>query len=344
MNNRIAHIKQGTRQALSLLLLLLALGLTGCFKEKAIAPPGNHGAAQTGIVDMGPGYADQFFFSLATNSVVSTNSRMAYDLMFECKQGRYYVWLNTAKFMSVYKTDKTDFAQVTSADTSNLSWKYELGAFEDDSNAIGKWWDSLTPLPVSNNRVYLVFLGLDAEGNSLGCIKLKINGFSADNYSISYAAIDDAVGTTHQIAKDDTRNYSYFTFNNGGSVVNIEPDKSTWDLCFTRYTEVFYEPYYLPYEVTGVLSNPDRVGAYMDSTINFDSFTIADFQPALLSFKRDAVGYKWKRFTIGGSGYAVLRDWSFFIKADEERFYKLHFVTFVKDGENGHFVFDYFRL
>lgn len=344
MKNRELNISFLLKPWLAACLLLLAISLTGCFKEKAIAPPGDHGAAQTGIVDMGPAYADQFFFSLATNSVISSNSRMAYDLMFECKQGRYYVWLNTAKFMSVYKTDKTDFSQVTSADTSNLSWRYELGAYEDDSSAIGQWWDSLSPLPVSNNRVYLIFLGLDAQGNSLGCMKLKFNGFSSDTYSISYAAINDPVGTSYQIGKDATRNYRYFTFTNNGAVVDIEPDKSQWDLCFTRYTEVFYEPYYLPYEVTGILSNPDRVSAYMDSTVNFDSFSIADFQPGRLQYKRDAIGYKWKRFTIGGTGYAVLRDWSFFIKADEDRFYKLHFVTFVKDGENGHFVFDYFRL
>lgn len=323
------------------LLVIGLFTLSSCFKEKPLAPPGNQGIGQTAVIEMGAGYTNQFFYSLETNRVVSSNSRFAYDLMFDCGSNDFYIWLNTAKLMSALRTDRTDIKATTLADTINKTWLYELGEFNPDSNAIGAWWQALTNQPVSKGEVYIINLGLDDHENNLGYVKLQINDFNGSSYAISYAGVNDTVIKTALIPKDATRNYRYFTFSGSGSVVdNIEPPKAEWDLCFTRYSVVFYEPYYLPYQVTGVLSNPAKVQAYLDSTVNFNEVKFFDLSK--LQTRRDAIGYEWKRYELGD--YITKTWYTYFIKAGEDKFYKLRFIDFKKEGIWGYPTFEYYRL
>lgn len=344
MGTVVKHTILKLRLPVSAMLAFVLFSLSSCFKEKPIAPPNNQGIGQTFVVPMGPDYNDQFFYSLESNSIISQNDRLAYDLLFECKDNSYYIWLNTSKFMSVTKTNKTELKDVSSADTLGADWKYELGEFNGDSNAIGQWWLPQGGLPVSEGKVYVINLGYDNELNPLGCIKMKVGDFTGSSYAITYERLDyDTLKKTKIITKDGSRNYCYFSFSGSGTVVNnIEPDKSMWDFCFTRYSVVFYDPYYLPYEVTGVLHNPSRVSAYMDSTVNFASVDIADFDISRLQSKRDAVGYDWKRYELGT--YTPKTWYVYFVKVDDDKFYKLRFLDFNKDGVKGYPTFEYFRL
>ncbi len=326
-------------------ILVLLFTISSCFKEKNLAPPSNQNMGQTNVIEMGPEYTDQFFFSLETNSVISHNSRFIYDLMFDCAPGKFNIWLNTAKFMSLVQTNKASLDAVTINDTTGIDFRYELGEFNPDSNSFGQWWNTLSAQPVSSGKVYIVNLGKDAQGNATGFMKMKVNDFFGSSYSVTYSAIDDSDSATALISKDPNRNYSYFSFANG--IVNIEPDKSLWDLCFTRYTIIFYEPdFTLPYEVTGVLHNPDRVQAYMDSTVVFDSIDIADFNTARLLTRRDAVGYTWKLINDPQNlaYYSIKFNYTYFIKADENRYYKLRFFDFYRNGLKGYPAFEYYQL
>lgn len=323
--------------------ILVLLSLQSCFKEKPLPPPGNQSIGQTAMIEMGPGYANQFFYSLETNSVISQNDRNAYDLMFDCNANQYQIWLNSAKFMSVVKTDSENMDDVMPNDTIGKDWHYEFGAYITDSCAIGQWWDTLNPEPVSAGKVYIIQLGLDANGESLGYIKMKVSGYSNNEYTISCQRFNETTPQTYTITKDPTRNYAYLSFtNNIGVLTGIEPDKALWDFCFTRYSVVFYDPYYLPYLVTGVLHNPSKVSAYMDSTVNFESISIADFETQRLDKRRDAVGYGWKRFT--NSDYTTLPSHVFFIKTSELDYYKLRFIDFKKGNAWGYPSFEFYKL
>ncbi len=325
--------------------LVLCLALSSCFKEKPLAPPSNQNVGQTATIEMGPSYQDQFFYSLATNSVISHNSHYIYDLMFDCDAYKFNVWLNTSKQMCVLRTDKTDLKTVTINDTVGRDFKYELGEYNVDSNSFGQWWsDSLAPLHLSKGKVYIIYLGVNANGDPQGFVKMKLNDYN-NAYSISFAHVNDSAITTSLIFKDESRNYKYYSFDKKNTVETIEPDKALWDLCFTRYTYVFYEPYYLPYAVTGVLHNPARVSAYLDSTVNFDSIKIKDFNFQRLQTRRDAIGYNWKPYEIGGT-YTTNQKFTYFIKTDENRFYKLHFIDFLRPVtlENGYPNFEFYRL
>lgn len=327
----------------SVILVSCLLFLSSCFKEKPMLPPKDQSVGQTAVIEMGPDYNDQFFYSLETNTVVAQNSRMVYDLMFDCSANNYYIWLNTAKFMAVIRTDKTDLSAVTMSDTMGKQWYYELGEFNKDSNAIGQWWKMQGTTPLSRNEVYIVNLGLDNNDQPLGFVKMQMHDmFDGTAYSIT---TDDFKGNVYNdyIDKNATRNYRYFTFSNFGQVVDgIEPEKDKWDICFTRYSVVFYEPYYLPYQVTGVLHNPARVSAYMDSTVNFSAMEISNFEVNRLQTRRDAIGYEWKRYELGD--YTMKPWYTYFIKTDEDKYYKLRFLDFKKDGVRGYPTFEYYRL
>lgn len=339
----INHIQSYGLNFTYVTLLMGALLLQSCFKEKPLAPPPNQSIGQTALISMGPGYANQFFYSLETNTVLSQNDRNAYDLLFDCDANSFYVWLNTAKFMSAIKTDKSNLDLVSLNDTIGKEWKYELGSFNKDSSALGSWWSLLGTEPVSDNKVYIIHLGLDANGESMGYIKLQIHNFSSGEYSVSYMREGENSSHNFTIPKDNTRNYAYFTFTNDSGIVDgIEPDKALWDFCFTRYSVVFYEPYYLPYLVTGVLHNPSRVQAYIDSTVNFETITISNFETNRLVNDRDAIGYGWKRFT--NNDYTTLPGHVYFVKTAEDRFYKLHFVDFKQGNAWGYPAFEFYRL
>ncbi|HRG88422.1 MAG TPA: HmuY family protein [Chitinophagales bacterium] len=332
--------------AVWVLVLGIVLGFSSCFKEQNMLPPADQDYGQIAVIEMTPTYAEQFYFNLANNAVIKRTPRFSFDIMLDSRAGQYNIWLNSAKMMGVKRTGRTELDSVTLADTLGGDWHYDFGAFDPDSNAIGQWWNNGTlPQPVSAGQVYIVQLGVDVNGYGLGFVKMKVNNYSDGAYSITFSDFTNAP-VTKIVNKDDTRNYKYLSFANGGQEIDAEPPKNEWDLCFTRYTVYFYAPYNIPYEVTGVLHNPSRVQAYMDSTLTFDSITIADFETNRLLTRRDAIGYEWKRYSsLNANGsYSMNPHYTYYIKVNEDEFYKLHFYSFEKDGVRGYPSFEYYRI
>lgn len=327
------------------LLFFLLFNLSSCFKEESLSRPNLPNVENTAIIEMGPQYANQFFYNLSENRVISQNSRFAYDLLFENAADRFYIWLNTAKFMSVLKTTQTNLSQTSISDTTGGIWHYELGAFDTDSSAISRWGDFTQLSPVSDRSVYILNLGKDETDAPLGFVKFQLEDFdyNLNSYVIRYARIDDNTIQTARVEKEASRIYRYFRFSPGQEIVNsIEPPKTEWDFCFTRYTYVFYTPYYLPYLVTGVLANPERIEAYVDSTLNYANVGIGTIDFSRLSRKRDAIGYDWKYYETGD--YFTKEYFTYFIRQNEDRLYKMRFITFKKDAVWGYPTFEYSLL
>lgn len=253
--------------------------------------------------------------------------------------------------MSVLKTTKKSLGTVTLQDTVGKDWRFELGEFTDTSCAIGDWWKDINGgMPLTDSAVYLLSLGRDEQGEPLGYVRMQISHYTSAGYLIYWQPLGSATIHSLTIDKDVARNYRYVSLSGGGSLVsNIEPAKTDWDFCFTRYTYVFYEPYYLPYEVVGVLHNPSRITAYVDSTLTkpFDSVSLADINFNQLHSHRDAVGYEWKVYSgigTGGGTYSVKSNFYYFIRQQGNKFYKLRFRAFDKGGVNGYPTFEYGEL
>ncbi len=334
------RLKASRGNAFAMLLLVLVVCLQSCFKEKNLTPKDGGNSDQLVVIPMGPTYDNQFYFSLDQNKIVSQNSNLIYDMMFDCAAGKYNIWLNSSKLMQVKRTAKYTLKDVVAADTLGEGFRLDKATYEPDSNALGYWYTIDGGAVKSQNEVYIIQLGKDNYGNGLGYVKMQVNSFAGNSYNITFAALDGSNEQTATIAKDANYCYRYFTFGNGGNIVNVEPAKSEWDFVFTKYSYVFYDPYYLPYIVVGALNNPERVVAYVDSVSTFDSLTAPKLQTNLFSASRDVIGYEWKYYDF--ISYQTLNYKTYLIKVDAERLYKLRFLNFYNaNEERGYPTFEY---
>ncbi len=325
----------------SLLLALSLLSLSSCFKENTIAPLDLSTQGKTFTAAMGPDYIPQMYFNLQTAEFVSHHSRFEYDLVFDCQDNKFNIWLNGAKLMQAIRTNKTDFDAVVPKDTLTGNKRVEFSYGIPDSAALGTWGN----YPNSNKEVYLVQLGVNNQGVSLGYRKLQILDYTT-GYNIKYSLLDGSGVREAFIPKDNNRQYVFYSLTDH-LVKNLEPEKDQWDLVFTMYSTYFYKEK-LAYIVNGVLTNTTRSQAYLiDSTSSFERITKQQVDMSEFNNpKRDGIGYEWKAYDLNGgtNSYAVNTKYNYIIKSDN-RLFKLRMLDFYgTDGSRGYPKFEYQEL
>lgn len=315
-------------------LLFVSIYLCSCELQELPVPAHDPGAVITSTVDLSSSYKWQIYFDLESNAVKSQVAKSSWDLGFECGTEGYRVILNTAKFMFAYNTGLTEFNAVT--DTSGFgngkSWDAPSGNL--DSTAIGDWRNT--------NTVFIIDRGYDEAGAAQGFRKLQLQAVDASGYTFRFARLSGAGETTFHVSKDDAYNFSFLSLNGSGAQVNVEPPKDEWDLCFTQYTHIFYDPF-MPYLVTGCLHNRYHTGAVLTSSGNFSALTYSDTYDYEYSAFINTIGYDWKIFS--GSTYATDPNKCYLIKNRNGHFYKLHFIDFYNStGDKGNPKWEYQQL
>jgi len=116
---------------------------------------------------------------------------------------------------------------------------------------------------ISKSEVYSWTEEVNERGKAIGLRKMQIVGLTNNTYKIRYANLDGSGQNELEITRNPMKNFIQISFNGAGSVVDLEPPSSQWDLCFTKYTEKLYttEGDYLWYGVTGPLLNPQQTFA-----------------------------------------------------------------------------------
>lgn len=341
-----------------ILFLILSVTLSSCFRkdEKVTLPP--PGDKQIATVAQGNDYAQQIFFDLH-NGVILTNEFALWDLAFETSPSGYHIWINGGKGMFAGMKNETNFNAVQ--DTIGVKWRWDSPTGNPDSTAIGNWVNYI-PIsmqkPYSSNKVDEV----NETNNSFGNVyiidrgntfnssnrfwKVKFLWVNAEAYKLKFGLLNNTQVDSIIIQKQTAYNFSYFTFSNGGQQINMEPPKTDWDIVFTRYRYVFYNTTpYTPYQVSGVLLNPNGIYAGADSTMNFDDI---DYQKALtipLVNTRDVIGYDWKYYSFSSQSYLVQSNKNYIIRDEKGYYWKLRFLDFYNNnGEKGYPKFEYQRL
>ncbi len=318
--------------------------LSSCFKEDEPMPAFNE---KTTTIEMTEYYQYQVYFDLGTDSIVSSNDKSLWDLGFECADSSWHILLNTSAFMLAGNTGIKDFDAVN--DTTGLDWRFDKSDGNPDSTAIGTWLEINGTDTIYSNHVYIIDRGLTHLGIFRGLKKVVFTEVNEAGYSFKYANLDGSDVNEYFIARDFERNYSQFSFDNGGQTIPLEPFADDWDLLFTMYTTLLYtnagDPY--PYVLTGVLSNYNTVSVALDSATAFESIDLNYAKSLELSTNKDAVGYDWKYLagdpTTGGSfSYKVRENWNYIIKNRNGVYFKLRFIRFYNDvGEKGYPTFTY---
>jgi hypothetical protein len=118
-------------------------------------------------------------------------------------------------------------------------------------------------------------------------------------------------------------------------------------LQFGKYSTLLFtdvgDPY--PYLVTGVLLNPYKTVAAMDTIHQFEevSFNIAEKQNFVI--QKDIIGYEWKDYDFDNGMYQVDPEKIYILKNRIGYYYKLRFIDYYNStGEKGFPTFEFLRL
>jgi hypothetical protein len=332
-------------------LFVVILFLTSCFKEDEKVLPHDPGDVKTVAIELTRDYRYQVYYDLGSGEVVSTNLKNQWDLGFECGVEGWHVILNTSNFMVAAETGLTDFS--LPIDTAGYQWKFDVSSGNPDSTAIGNWVEFSSPDSVKaySNEVYVIDRGYDELGNLRGLRKIVFEEVDDSTYRFRYANLDGTAENTFIIKKDPSVNYTFFSFEDGGKQLSLEPPKYDWDLIFTQYTTLLItdagDPY--PYLVTGVLSNPSAITIAQDTLYDFSLISLDMVDKLIYSGDQDEIGYDWKDIVgdvnTGNVSYVVIPGINYVIKDWQGFYYKLRFISFYNNnGDKGYPTFEYQRL
>jgi hypothetical protein len=345
----------------SAIVLLLIISLSSCFTEETPVTPHEAGDATVNSVTMGKKYDTRVYFDLGTDQVVGSHSIDDWDIGFSCEPGNFSIILNDSKLMEAGDLGQVSIdTPIDPEDTTlTIEWKFDEPTGHKDSTAIGFWYESENGISaVSKEHVYLVYKGINSKSRPQGYVKLMIQSASANEYLITFADPDGTNKHELVVETNEDKNYVYVSFADGGSVIDLEPPKTDWDLLFTKYWDYFYlnDGTFQPYSVSGSLINPYYVKAIRstltkpfsaDSTVAlpFEEITFADVDESALLPVKNIIGYTWKWFDFEQSYYVILSYKTYLISDTDGFLYKLRFTDFYdEDGYKGSPKFEFERL
>ncbi|MEO8150508.1 MAG: HmuY family protein [Bacteroidia bacterium] len=332
--NTIKKIKSATSILIAFAFIMI---ISSCLKDdEPVILPEHSGDAQLSSINIGEDYSREVYYDLETKDTLGNNFK-DWDLAFECGSTGSHVWINGGKASFAAQTNSTNMVTVT--DTAQCEWKFDASSWHPDSTAIGNWQSA------TGNRVYIIDRGYEYSDPDRFW-KIIFNEVNSTSYAFSYCRLSDTNVVSKSIFKSSNHSYIFFTFDNNGTTLNLEPEKTKWDILFTRYRYIYYDfipP--LPYYVNGVLLNPYLTMAATDSVTDYNAIDYNFAKLLALSTKRDAIGFDWKYYSFSTTHYNVKPNFIYIIKDQKGYYYKLHFLDFYDaQGHKGVPKFEYQRL
>jgi hypothetical protein len=295
-------------------------------------------AQSTETISMGPGYANNVYWSLpgATGVTYPINN---WELAFRTGLQTSSIFINSANGVYLYHVPNTDISGWSTLDTTGLqSWQqlnnsdtsWEFGAFDRSSTGFPdfSWgiYDFSTHV-ITGDSLYI--LKLTGTGNTV-YKKLWIIKKDYGDWTFRFANLDNTDDQTITLLDVNAtgKNFSYYSVTTNQEV-SEEPDNTSWDILFTRYITPL-PPDNTPYLVTGVLNN---VGVQAAEASGVDLLTV---DPNAFSNSYTAsiseIGYDWKYFDMNLGQYFIVDSLCYFVKSLSGSIYKVVFTGF--DGSS----------
>lgn len=315
----------------TILISFVIFGISSCEKPEKAIQPYDRGNAKEVVISMTGNYRDQVFYSLDSGRVVKTVNRMDWDFAFDCSDSMVIL---TNNGRGIYVAEVKNQSYEDLKDTAGLDFYWGQPSLDQDSLAFGKWW--------IGKGVFVVNLGLDLNGEHLGFIKCKPELTSEQSLQFTWSKLEENQNRSLLIPKDKNFNFVYFSVLNN-RIVPVEPNKKDWDIVFTQYVKLLFDPPYPAtrnYEVVGALINSSRLEVGYDFKTPFEDITIQN-RPSSFFNHRDAIGFDWKWFDIASNSYTVNPSMNYILKSSSGFYYKLHFIDFYNDkGVKGYPKFE----
>jgi len=325
----------------SLLLILLIPILFSCFeKDKKVLPyPGEVSTISDNIEKY------ESYFDFETGNVIKTHLADAWQLGFECGTDGWHILVNSGAQWLIYNTEQTQIDSISNPPLS-ASWKYDIQKDYPFSTAVGDWLVKEGSLTTYTKNVYV--LGKYSGNNYTNLIQLVFFEVNDSMYRFFYHDSANGYSDTINIVKSDSVNFVFYSFTDKHQL-NLEPDKSKYDIIFCPYYDLATEfGVTIPYLVRGVLLNVSKTKALLDSTdaynqIHFESLLGQDF-----TNQRDKIGYLWKSVNVntssGTAEYTIKINYSYVLHTAQGNYFKMHFLSYMLNGSSGYPQFEYLQL
>src|SRR5690606_38385722 len=244
----------------------------------------------------------------------------------------YQIFLNGGNNVMLAKTH-LKFDQITALPVDTFQWLYDSPTWDMDSTAVGNWCNAEG---VGASNVYLIKID---EGD---IYKLVLISMDDNAYQIGYGTLGATEAQLIEIPKDEAYNLNYFSFADGGKVVQPDAPKDSYDVVFTRYKHIYYYLNNFPYLVTGAMLNSFDTKAALDTVHHFEDITLATLSELDFSKNRNTIGFEWKDYNINLGQYSIRPNVCYVIQTSNGEYYKLRFLSYYdKNGQKGHPSFEF---
>ena len=297
-------------------------------KEDAVVLPKSNDSLQLETVSLGQNYDKQIFLNIDTKqqTVIENNS---WDLYFDADEKGHSVFINGGKNILIANSGLTKFAPLTNP--SSLTWRWDAASGIEDSLVLKNWCNKITH--TGNDSVYVIDRGMQITDNTRYML-FKIVSVDDLRYQLKISEIDGSNVRDVCILKDKTKAHVYFSFDNGGTYLNIEPNIDNWHISFLRYRWVYLEfnpP--LLYTVTGIYINNKRVTAAVDSSMQFSSINANSCMQMNFCTNRDIMGFDWKVYNFQTGKYVTRNFVNYVLITNNPlKYRKLRFIDFYDDN------------
>lgn len=301
--------------------------------------PGGSNAANTVFIDMSNGRQDSV-------------RRASWDLGFYTGSD-FRVVLNHTSGAGVKITSKNDLTQVNADDTIGLTLSTsqfdpqpgDLAYFDDLSGDISKTVIPAISAKDADNKVIILNRGTAGGIAPRSWIKLRVLRNSGGGYTLQYAGITETTIRTVNVPKDAEYNFKFVSLNNNGSIVGVEPEKTSWDFQWTY--SIFKTSFGfgdVPYNFSDLVAinilGGVQAAQVMSATVSYANYSEAHVANTTFSNNRWVIGSSW-RATTGAVG--VRTDRFYVLKDPIGNIYKLKFISFHPSdgGVRGYPVVEY---
>lgn len=279
-------------------------------------------------------------------------ARSSWDLGF-FSGSDFRVILNNTTSAGAKVLTKTSLAEVVAADTVGLTLAINQAApspsdfayFDDIAGDLSKTAIPAVSATEADNKVIIINRGTGGGIAARAWKKIRILRNASGGYTLQYANINETTFKTIDIAKDDTYNFKYVSFDKGA--VEVEPKKKTWDIQWTYSVFTFaFGGSDVPYNFSDLVSinylGGVEVAEVLTSTVSYDNYGEANIASSTFSKNRWAIGSNWRTATSGAT-VGVKTDRFYIIKDPNGNYYKLKFISFhpSEGGTRGRPIIDY---
>lgn len=320
----------------NLIYISIILFLSSCFKEED--KRSSNSSIGSVSIKLGEDYGNVYYYNLRDSSIVSQNLWSDWDLAFYAQGDQYHIKMNDGANMKAYDAQSAQFDAVTSinpdwsslvddatGNLDNLALKYEIDYTKGDSTFY-------------KPKVYVLMLGSNALGIELGYKKISLLYTYLNKYALKFSNLDNSETYISTIQKDVTVNYVHFKFENGGKQMLIEPDKTTWDVVFTRSTDITitndFTDTIFDYSVTSVLLNPLYTKGYLETEIPFEDINTGNLKNSSFTNQLNIIGFDFKSFNLTTGNYTIRQNKAYVLKDINDFYYKIKFLGFYDPDTN----------